>query len=100
MLCVFMVEGTFVRVNVMLSLMSVISPPPPPPDLCGLSARTVVYVGTLGVFDLEVSLASRIVMMSACVFLMRVLSSSSLLFMLFMLTCRMMSLFSLLLLGL
>ena len=41
-----------VGVNVMLSLMSVISPPP---DLCGLSARTVVYVGTLGVLDLEVS---------------------------------------------
>ena len=30
----------------------------PPPDLCGLSARTVVYVGTLGVFDVEVSLVS------------------------------------------
>ena len=36
MLCVFMVEGMSVGVNVMLSLMSVISPPP---DLCGLSAR-------------------------------------------------------------
>ena len=52
---VFMVEGMSVGVNVMLSLMSVISPLP---DLCGLSARTVVYVGTLGVFDLEVSLVS------------------------------------------
>ena len=40
-----------VGVNVMLSLMSVISLPP---DLCGLSARTVVYVGSLGVFDLDV----------------------------------------------
>ena len=40
-----------VGVNVMLSLMSVISLPP---DLCGLSARTVVYVGTLGVVDLDV----------------------------------------------
>ena len=38
-----------VGVNVMFSLMSVISPLP---DLCGLSIRTVVYVGTLGVFDL------------------------------------------------
>ena len=55
MLCVFMVEGMSVGVNVMLSLMSVISPPP---DLCGLSARTVVYVGTLGILDLEVSLVS------------------------------------------
>ena len=45
MLCVFMVEGMSVGVNVMLSLMSVKSPPP---DLCGLSVRTVVYVGTLG----------------------------------------------------
>ena len=33
LLCVFMVEGMSVGVNVMLSLMSVISPPP---DLCGL----------------------------------------------------------------
>ena len=55
MLCVFMVKGMYVGVNVMLSLMSVISPPH---DLCGLSARTVLYVGTLGVLDLEVSLVS------------------------------------------
>ena len=78
MLCVFMVEGMSVGVDVMLSLMSVISPPP---DLCGLSARTVVYVGTLGGFDLEVSL----VLLNCDDFcmrvLMRVLSSSSLLFM-------------------
>ena len=55
MLCVFMVEGMSVGVYVMLSLMSLISPPP---DLCGLSARTVMYVGTLGVFDLVMSLVS------------------------------------------
>ena len=55
MLCVFMVEGMSVGVNVILSQMRVISPPP---DLCGLSARTVVYVGTLGVFDLEMNLVS------------------------------------------
>ena len=53
MLCVFMVEGMSVGVYVMLSLMNVIRPPP---DLCGLVAQTVV--GTLGVFDLEVSLVS------------------------------------------
>ena len=33
-------------------------PDKPTPDLCGLSARTVVYAGTLGLFDLEVSLVS------------------------------------------
>ena len=38
-------RGMSVGVNVILSLMSVISPPP---DLCGLSTRTVVYVGTWG----------------------------------------------------
>ena len=48
-----MVEGMSVGVNVMLSLMSVISPPP---DLYGLSASTVVHVGTLWWFDLELSL--------------------------------------------
>ena len=42
-----MVEGIFVVVNVMLSLMSVISPPPAP---CNLSARTVAKLCTLGVF--------------------------------------------------
>ena len=55
MLCVFMVQGMSVGVYVMLSLMSVISPPP---DLCGQSAHTVVYVGTSGFFDIEVSLVS------------------------------------------
>ena len=46
-LCVLMVEGMSVVVNVMLSLMSVMSPPP---ALCTLSARTVVELCTLGVF--------------------------------------------------
>ena len=38
-LCVLMVEGMSVVVNVMLSLMSVMSTPP---ALCNLSLRTVV----------------------------------------------------------
>ena len=42
-----------VVVNVMLSLMSVMNPPP---SLCNLSARTVVKLCSLGVFDLGVSL--------------------------------------------
>ena len=54
-LCVLMVEGMSVVVNVMLSLMSVMSPPP---VLCNLSARTVVKLCTLGVFALGVSLVS------------------------------------------
>ena len=54
-LCVLMVEGMSVVVNVMLSLMSVMSPPP---ALCNLSARTVVKLCTLGVFDLGVKLVS------------------------------------------
>ena len=54
-LCVLMVEGMSVVVNVMLSLMSVLSPPP---TLCNLSARTVVRLCTLGVFVLWVSLVS------------------------------------------
>ena len=41
-----MVEGMSVVVNVILSLMSVMSPPP---ALCNLSARTVVKLCTLGV---------------------------------------------------
>ena len=48
-LCVLMVEGMSVVVNVMLCLMSVMSPPP---ALCNLSARTVVELCTLGVFAL------------------------------------------------
>ena len=41
-----MVECMHVVVNVMLSLMSVMSPPP---ALCNLSLRTVVKLCTLGV---------------------------------------------------
>ena len=47
MLCVLMVEGMSVVVNVMLSLMSVMNPPP---ALCNLSGRTVVQLCTLSVF--------------------------------------------------
>ena len=54
-LCVLMVEGMSVVVNVMLSLMSVMSPPP---ALCNLSVRTVVKLCTLGVLALGVSLVS------------------------------------------
>ena len=50
-----MVEGMYVVVNVVLSLMSVISPPH---VLCNLSARTVVKLCTLGVFALGVNLVS------------------------------------------
>ena len=46
MLCVLIVEGMYVVVNVMLSLMSVMSPPR---ALCNLSVRTVVKLCTLGV---------------------------------------------------
>ena len=52
MLCVLIVEGMSVVVNVMLSLMSVMSPPH---ALCNLSVRTVVKLCTLGVFALWVS---------------------------------------------
>ena len=54
-LCVLMVEGMSVVVNVMLALMSVMSPPP---VLCNLSARTMVKLCTLGVFALGMSLVS------------------------------------------
>ena len=50
--------------NVMLYLIIVLSPPP---VVCNLYADTVVKLCTLGVFDLGVSLVSRIVMISACV---------------------------------
>ena len=50
-----MVEGMPVVVNVMLSLMSVMSPHH---VLCDLSVRTVVKLCTLGVFALGVSLVS------------------------------------------
>ena len=46
MLCVLMVEAMSVVVNVMLSLMSMMSPPP---ALCHLSVRTVVMFCTFGV---------------------------------------------------
>ena len=50
MLCVLIVEGMSVVVNVMLSLMSVMSPPP---VLCNLSVRTAVKLCILGVLALE-----------------------------------------------
>ena len=51
-----MLEGMSVVVNVMLSLMSVMSPPP---ALCNLSVRsTVVKLCTLGVLAVGVSLVS------------------------------------------
>ena len=57
-LSVLMVEGMAVVVNVMLSLMSVMSPPP---ALCNLSARTVVKLCILEGFAFGVSLVSLIV---------------------------------------
>ena len=54
-LCVLIVEGMSVVLNVMLSLMSVMSQPP---ALCNISVRTVVKLCTLGVLALEVSLVS------------------------------------------
>ena len=54
-LCVLMVEGMFVVVNVMLSLMSVMSTPP---ALCIQSARTAVKLCMFGVFALGVRLVS------------------------------------------
>ena len=50
-----MVEGTSAVVNVMSSLMSVMSPPP---ALCNQLVRTVVKLCTLGVLALRVSLVS------------------------------------------
>ena len=44
-----MVEGMSVEVNVMLYIMSVMSPPP---ALCNISAHTMVKTCTLGVFAL------------------------------------------------
>ena len=54
-LCVLIVKGMSVVVNVMLSLISVTTPLL---ALCNLSARTVVRLCTLGVFALGVSLVS------------------------------------------
>ena len=50
-----MVEGMSVVVNVMLSLISVMSPPP---VLCDLSVRTLVNLCSLGFFALGVCLVS------------------------------------------
>ena len=47
MLCVLIVEGTSAVVNVMLSLMSVMSPPH---ALCNLSVRTAVNLCIFGYF--------------------------------------------------
>ena len=47
MLCVLIVEGMSVVVNVMLSLMSIMSPPP---ASCNLSVRTAVKLCMLGVW--------------------------------------------------
>ena len=55
MLCVLIVEVMSVVVNVMLSLMSVMSPPP---ALCNLSVRTAVKLCIFGVLALGVSLVS------------------------------------------
>ena len=55
MVCVLIVEGMSVMMNVMLSLMSVMNPPP---ALCSLSMLTGVKLCTLGVLALEVSLVS------------------------------------------
>ena len=55
MLCVVIVEGMSVVVNVMLSLMSVMSPPP---ALYNLSVSTTVKLCILGVLALGVSLVS------------------------------------------
>ena len=54
-LCVLIVEGMSVVVNVMLSLMSVMSPPP---ALCNLSVHTAVKLCIFGVLSLGVSLVS------------------------------------------
>ena len=58
MLCVLIVEGMSVVVNVMLSLMSVMSVMSPPPALCNLSVRTDVKLCIFGVLALGVSLVS------------------------------------------
>ena len=55
MLCVLIVEGMSVVVNVMLSLMSVMRTPP---ALCNLSVRTAVKLCIFGVLALGVSLVS------------------------------------------
>ena len=47
MLCVLIVKGMSVVVNVMLSLINVISPPP---ALCNISVRTAVKLCIFGVW--------------------------------------------------
>ena len=64
MLCVLIVACMSVVVNVMVSLMSVISPPP---ALCNISVHTAVKLCVLGGLTLGMCLVSRIVMMSAYV---------------------------------
>ena len=54
-MCILMVEGMYVVMNVMLSQMSMLSLPS---DLCDLSVRTVVKLCTLGVFALGSGLVS------------------------------------------
>ena len=48
-LCVLIVEGMYVVVNVMLSLISVMSPPP---ALCNISVHTAVKLCIFGVLAL------------------------------------------------
>ena len=55
MLCVLIVDGVSVVVNVMLSLMNVLSPSL---ALCSLSVRTAVRLCLLDVLALGVSLVS------------------------------------------
>ena len=50
MLCVLIVEGMSVIVNVMLSLMSLMSPPP---ALCNLSVRTAVKLCEVSYFSVH-----------------------------------------------
>ena len=64
-LCVLMVEGMSVVLNVILSLMSPMMSPPH--ALCNLSLRTLVKLCTLGALTLRVILVSSIVIISACV---------------------------------
>ena len=95
-LCVLMVKGMSVVVNVMLSLMSVT----PPSTLCNLSGHTVVKLCTFCMFDLGVSFMFWIVMKSACLSWKIRLSSSSLFIIPFMLTYSMIRFLSFLLLRL
>ena len=53
MLCVLIIEGMSVVVNVMVSLMSVMNPPP---ALCNISVRTeVMYFGFRGELRVEIT---------------------------------------------